>query len=293
MVTHGKLQRHAYPDALGAFPSAGHRDDPGIGDTRQSRADHRRPYAPNRAFRNVTPGDMHNSTKHQDQDDAAQARGSDAVHPEAGAQVMEHDEAHNILLRAIPKDRLEALLKPYPDVDASDPLRSLFGSDTHTDMVAGLIHRIQAEAEAESASSGLKVEGLFMTLLGVLLEEGDAPEPAEPSDVAALDQRRLDRVLEYMDTNLQSRIRIEDLANVACLSPFHFSRAFRAALGMPPHKFLTKRRIEAATELLRNSDASLSEIAMMTGFSSQAHFTRQFTRALGVAPGKFRRDLTS
>jgi AraC family transcriptional regulator len=55
----------------------------------------------------------------------------------------------------------------------------------------------------------------------------------------ALDDRRLQRVVQFVDANLQNAIKLNDLADIAYLSPFHFSRAFRAATGQSPHRFLS------------------------------------------------------
>jgi AraC family transcriptional regulator len=106
----------------------------------------------------------------------------------------------------------------------------------------------------------------------------------------ALDDRRLQRVLRFVDDNLQNSIRLKDLAAAAHLSPFHFSRAFRAATGLSPHRFLRERRIEKAKELIVQGTISLAEIALICNFSSQASFTRAFTRVMGLPPGKYRSD---
>jgi transcriptional regulator GlxA family with amidase domain len=72
------------------------------------------------------------------------------------------------------------------------------------------------------------------------------------------------------------------------LSRYHFSRAFRAATGLP-HHYLTQMRLERAKALLRNTEMPLIEIALNVGFSSQAHLTGCFHRFIGVTPGEFRR----
>ena len=59
-------------------------------------------------------------------------------------------------------------------------------------------------------------------------------------------------------------------------------------MGMPPHQFMTLRRIERAKQLLLRTDQSLAEIALEVGFSSQAHFTDQFRRVTGSTPLRFR-----
>lgn len=109
-----------------------------------------------------------------------------------------------------------------------------------------------------------------------------------PSTRGALDARRLQRVLDYIDTHLGEPLTIAMLANVACLSPYHFARAFRAATGTAPHRYLTDRRIEHAKFLIAEGRHPLAEIAEICGFSSQAHLARWFKRIVGTTPGEYR-----
>ena len=109
-----------------------------------------------------------------------------------------------------------------------------------------------------------------------------------PSTRGALDARRLRRVLDYIDTHLGETVTIAMLADVACLSPYHFARAFKAATGTAPHRYLTDRRIEHAKFLITEGQHLLVEIAEICGFSSQAHLARWFKRIVGTTPGEYR-----
>jgi AraC family transcriptional regulator len=104
----------------------------------------------------------------------------------------------------------------------------------------------------------------------------------------ALDDRRLQRVLQFVDENLQGSIALKDLAAIANLSPFYFARAFRRVTGSSPQRYVRQRRLETAKQLLSDGRASLADVALASNFSSQSSFTRAFTRAFGVAPGKYR-----
>jgi AraC family transcriptional regulator len=106
-----------------------------------------------------------------------------------------------------------------------------------------------------------------------------------------LDDRRLRRVLAYVEEHLADDITVADLANVACLSIFHFTRAFAAATGVPPHRYVSRRRLETAKAMIATGRASLSEIAHDCRFSSESSFTRAFRRATGVTPAQYRRTL--
>ena len=110
------------------------------------------------------------------------------------------------------------------------------------------------------------------------------------SDRLLLDERRLRRVLDYMAAHLETDVSLDDLARVANLSPFHFSRVFAAAMGMPPHRYLSRLRLERAKTLLALGAMSITEIALTCCFSSQSNFTRAFQRATGTTPLAYAAD---
>jgi AraC family transcriptional regulator len=78
------------------------------------------------------------------------------------------------------------------------------------------------------------------------------------------------------------------LAAVVALSPYHFARAFKASTGMPPHRFVTQRRMDRAMGLLTTTRASVTEIAYAVGFGNVSHFRRLFRRHTGFLPGAVR-----
>jgi AraC family transcriptional regulator len=118
-----------------------------------------------------------------------------------------------------------------------------------------------------------------------------------PRDVSAraawtgLDRRRLERVLDYIEANLEGDLTLARLASTACLSQFHFSRAFKAAVGRSPHRYVSAKRLEHAKRLLVRGDQPLADIALALKFSCQANFTRAFRQATGQTPAQYRRSL--
>jgi AraC family transcriptional regulator len=106
-----------------------------------------------------------------------------------------------------------------------------------------------------------------------------------------LDDGRLRRVLAYIEGHLAGDITVVDLANVACLSIFHFTRASAATMGVPPHRYVSQRRLENAKAMIATGRASLSEIAHHCQFSSQSSFTGAFRRTMGMTPAEYRRAL--
>ena len=160
--------------------------------------------------------------------------------------------------------------------------------DPLVEQVARTIH---AEMIDPVAAGKLLVESLAAALGLHILQHysslDSSPLPL-PSVRGALDLRRLQRVKDFIEAHLGEDLTIEALANEACLSPFHFARAFRAATGTPPHRYLMDRRIARAGTLIAEGRLSLAQIADVCGFSSQAHFTRWFKRSVGVTPGVYR-----
>ena len=101
---------------------------------------------------------------------------------------------------------------------------------------------------------------------------------------------QLNRTMMLIDANLDGRLTLSDLAAECGLSSSYFARAFKASTGGTPHRWLVQRRIEKATDLLKNSGLAVKEIAAACGFADQAHFTRAFGEAKGVPPAAWRRN---
>ena len=108
----------------------------------------------------------------------------------------------------------------------------------------------------------------------------------------SLESQRLRRVIDYIEGHLgEATLSVEKLAEVAHLSPYHFSRAFKTATGQAPHRFVLERRVERARLHLAEGRESLAGIAYATGFSSQAHFSSIFRRLAGVTPKQYRQSV--
>jgi AraC-like DNA-binding protein len=84
---------------------------------------------------------------------------------------------------------------------------------------------------------------------------------------------------------------LTDLAEVACLSPYHFSRSFKLAVGVGPQRYVMRRRLDRAKTLLRRSRKPLAVIAQEAGFADQSHLSSIFRREMGVTPGRFRAEM--
>jgi AraC family transcriptional regulator len=102
---------------------------------------------------------------------------------------------------------------------------------------------------------------------------------------------RLRRVTELVESRLDGELTLCAMAAAAGLSPYHFSRSFKAATGRPPHRYLLERRVERARQLLRDPAQEIAQVALAAGFASQEHMTTVFRRLTGTTPARYRRAL--
>jgi len=124
---------------------------------------------------------------------------------------------------------------------------------------------------------------LVLTMRELLRRHGTC-EPLRTGPVRARRELRLAR--DYLHAHTEARVTLDDLAQEAGLSPYHLARLFRAAYGLPPHKYLEGLRVRRAESLIR-AGLPLAEVALAAGFSSQSHLNRSFKQVLGVTPGGY------
>jgi AraC family transcriptional regulator len=113
-----------------------------------------------------------------------------------------------------------------------------------------------------------------------------APRPAR---LALRDRRRAVEAALYIDAHVSERLRLERIAALAHVSPFHFLRMFARVVGLTPHQYLVRARLRRAAELLAEPERRISDIALEVGFGDLSNFVRTFHRAAGMSPGSFRR----
>jgi AraC family transcriptional regulator len=101
---------------------------------------------------------------------------------------------------------------------------------------------------------------------------------------AAMPGRKLKAVLGYIEDNLGRDLGLHDIADAAGLSVSHFKTQFRRSLGMPPHQYLIRRRVERAAAQLRQGKIPIGQIALENGFCHQSHLALHTRRVLGLTP---------
>ena len=98
----------------------------------------------------------------------------------------------------------------------------------------------------------------------------------------------LRRAHDHIDRHYASAIDLDQLARVAGVSKYHFARSFEAAYGLTPIRYLTRRRVERAQDLLRSANLTVTEICFMVGFASLGSFSSRFTQLVGETPTAYR-----
>lgn len=158
--------------------------------------------------------------------------------------------------------------------------------ETHDDGVmfsaASLLKNIATDRPIELTPDA--VESLISSLVMRVMRSACRIKPISPG-AASVD---LASVTRYIDANIDRRILLDELADVANMSKSHFAREFKEAANVTSMQYVMERRIAAAKVMLRGTRRSLADIALDCGFASQSHFTTAFRQATGVTPTAWR-----
>ncbi|NJR31675.1 MAG: helix-turn-helix transcriptional regulator [Chamaesiphon sp. CSU_1_12] len=137
-------------------------------------------------------------------------------------------------------------------------------------------------------AGNLYVESLRNLLAIHLLRNHTRNIIRSTAEIDRLDGWQLKQLQDYIEENLSAELTIASLAASLPMSQFHFARAFKAATGSPPHRYIMQRRIERSKVLLSVTRLSAAEIAYQVGFANQSHFSAQFRKSVGLTPKQFR-----
>jgi AraC family transcriptional regulator len=154
------------------------------------------------------------------------------------------------------------------------------------------LHQIGMLMFAELKSGGmmgqLYVESLTQALVIHLLRHYStlAKPIALPNN--RLTHAQLQQAIDYIHAHLNRDLSLAELANVVNISPTYFANLFKKVMGISPHQYVIKQRVERAAVMLKGTDLAIADIALQVGFSSQSHLTQQFKRLTGVTPKQVR-----
>jgi AraC-like DNA-binding protein len=151
--------------------------------------------------------------------------------------------------------------------------------------LAGHLSRLHDALRAAQEAEPLEVQSEWLMLLDRLFSQTRMVKPKFIK--GTLTPLQWQRVRDYCDVNLAEKITLEELAALCHLERFHFLKLFKQTVGMTPHAWLVRLRLERACSLLSHSDSCLTEVAQEVGFYDQSHFNRAFRQAFGVSPSQY------
>jgi AraC family transcriptional regulator len=179
----------------------------------------------------------------------------------------------------------------FPDNGSGQGVELVAQWGVHDRQVEYTLRALEAELEAGFPGGSLFGESLLCALAVRLYQRYSATAVKNARVSNHLPRLRLNRVVEYIDSNLGREITLTSLAETAGYSRSHFLRMFRSATGQTPYHYVLESRLKRAKELMRLGHLSFIDIAAHTGFSSHAHMSRTFRQLVGVTPSEYRRNL--
>ncbi len=152
-------------------------------------------------------------------------------------------------------------------------------------VVVGHVELLERELAARAPGFGFVSTATFMQIIGFLSR--CYSQSRNPDSRSLL---RIADAMTHLEVKFDQPINLDELAGIAHMSKRSFIRAFQAATGASPIAYLIQLRINRATELLRESDAAVTDIAFRVGFSDSNYFTRQFRKLTGISPRTYRQQ---
>jgi len=149
---------------------------------------------------------------------------------------------------------------------------------------------LRAEMESGYASGRAYMDGLATGLASRIVRNHSSLARPSRATKAAMPGRKLKVILGYIEDNLGRDLGLEEIAGVAGLSVSHFKSLFRKSLGVPPHQYLIRRRVERAATQLRKGRTPIGQIALENGFCHQSHLALHTRRVLGLTPQELREN---
>jgi AraC family transcriptional regulator len=152
-------------------------------------------------------------------------------------------------------------------------------------------HRLLREITEPRPESRLSAEALAIDLAShLLVTHSNLAVP--PWGARPMGPNRLKRVQEFVWANLDRPVSLQEMAQAAGMSMFHFARGFKEATRSPPHRYLVEQRLLRARTLLHDPKRPIGDVARAVGYT-HSHFTALFTRYMGMAPSRFREVLSA
>jgi len=214
--------------------------------------------------------------------------GDIAIIPAGIAHSCSWDTPAQFIVLALEPTLLKQVGQDWVNPDQIE-LRPHFMSEADP-FIQNIVLTLKGEAEIGGIGSYLLIDSLKTALAVHLLRNYCVTRPKLSSYSNGLSSVALTLVKEYINHHLHQDLKLDEIAAIAQLSPYHFLRLFKQSTGTTPHQYILQCRLSQAKHLLQHSDLSIAEIAVKTGFCDQSHLTRYFKRVIGVTPKQLLRS---
>jgi AraC family transcriptional regulator len=185
--------------------------------------------------------------------------------------ILEPQYVANLVQDGLPADRIEFVSQ-----------RSVADST-----IASCARTLRSELTGETLHGPLYVDAVIIGLILHLLANYGVAKPKVTAPRGKLSSSQLRAVIEFIRSNLADDVSLVALAGQAHLSAFHFARLFHRTVGLPPHQFVLRLRVDRAIALLRGGRMPLAQIALACGFHDQPHFIRAFRTVTSATPTQY------
>jgi AraC family transcriptional regulator len=156
--------------------------------------------------------------------------------------------------------------------------------------LAGLVFNMRAEIEAGCPAGRFYGESLSLAMAAYLSGRYSATSQKTEKLKSTLSAPQFQRVRDYIHAHLSSDLGLAALAGEVQLSPYHFAHLFKNTVGMPPHHYVIRERVNESRKLLATKRMPVIEVAMTVGFASQSYFTEVFRKATGTTPKHYQQE---
>ena len=159
----------------------------------------------------------------------------------------------------------------------------------HDPVIAQMGAFVAQEIQAPSGGSQMMLDSVSLALIVRMLRTWSSLSERTDLLKAGLAPWQQERAIALLQSRYHENLSVSDLAAEARLSPFHFIRSFRRSVGVPPHQYLTRIRLERGRVLLETTNLPVSDVASQIGYESPSYFARLFRRNYGMTPTDYRR----
>ena len=179
---------------------------------------------------------------------------------------------------------LAALSAVFNDESRSDRLLHVPPGLYRDEQLCRLLLKAHTSLDDNASTPLIERQAHWWAAMGMLFGRYGQPKPV--IDESGRESQKMARVKDYLAAQYLRDIAIDELAQLAGLSRFHFMRAFCKTYGLPPHAYVSQLRLIAAKQLLA-AGRSAADAAVSSGFYDQSHLNRVFKKAYGVTPGVY------